>query len=301
MSGPRSAAAETDRWLWRGAALFVLTAAALGCQGCAALDDARTALVAYRYVGGGTDLLLAGDRTRALEHFDRARDLRPSDPKVLRLLALRYALLWQVEEAARCLVAAAENDDDLRAAAEALRELPEDKGRRAEIIVQALTPTPQQPQLLIECARQAGGAGQMDVAITLMEKAVEADPDDPMVLNNVGFTLADWDVELDRALYLTKKADAIAPNEGAIVDSVGWAYFRKGMLREARPRLEAAVRMAPKSGEVRYHLGMLYSELGLHAEAQQQLALALEYDAGLTAAQRELQRLRWALPPPATG
>ena len=274
---------------------------AIACQGCAVLDDARTALVANRYVGAGTDLLLAGDATRAYEYFERARELRRSDPKLLRLLALRYALLWRVKEAGECLVAAAESDEELREAADALRELPADPGRRVEIIVQALSPTPQQPQLLILCAVRAHEAKQTDVAVALLDKAVEAAPDDAMVLNNVGYNLADWGVDLDRALYLVKKADALEPNHDAIVDSVGWAHYRKGMLREARPHLERAVRMSPHSGEVRYHLGMLYAKLGLAEEAQRQLAVAVQLDAGLTEAQRELQRLRWTLPPPVTG
>lgn len=275
--------------------------APLLCGGCDALHDLRTALVANRYVADGTEKLAAEQLTEAVQRFDRARELRPNDAKLARLLALRYALVPQADKAVQCLAAAAEDDADLSSYAQALGEQTADDSRRIEIIVEALTPPPHQPSLLIQCAVRANRVAHTELAIALLKKAAEAAGDDAVILNNAGYLLADWGLELDEALRLTKKADALEPNRDFIMDSVGWAYFRKGMLNEALPYLERAARQAPESAEIRYHLGMLYKQLGRSSDAAREFGAAVRHDENLSEARRELNELRWELPQPARG
>ncbi|MFQ6130704.1 MAG: tetratricopeptide repeat protein [Armatimonadota bacterium] len=283
-----------------GLALALLPAL-LSSAGCAALHDMRTALVANRYVADGTAKLIQEDFPGAIEYFDRARKLRPSDHKLARLLALRYAMVWRVEEAARCLAAAAEEDASLQRYAEALKQEQTDESERVEIIIEALTPPPDRPELLAMCGRRAMKAGQREVAIAVLKKAAEAGEDNAFVLNTVGYTFAEWEVELDEALRLTKQADALDPNRDYIMDSVGWAYYRKGMFKEALPYLERAAQKAPRTGEIRYHLGMLYVQLGRRHDAMREFAAAVEHDETLSGARDELNKLRWELPQPARG
>jgi len=288
---------SSHRRVW-GVALL---AALLGASGCGALEDLRTSLVANRYVADGTEKLAANRLPEAVEEFDRAQQLRRNDPKLARLLALRYALVRQAGKAAWCLAAAAKEDADLRRYAEALKRPDSDDSRRISIIIEALTPPPRRPELLIKCGLDAKEAGQTKVAIALLKKAVEAGDDNAMVLNDVGYMFADWGVELDEALRLTKQADALAPNRDAIMDSVGWAYYRKGMLNEALPYLERAAQKAPSSAEIRYHLGMLYKQLGRRSDAVREFAAAVRNDQKLTRAKDELNKLSWELPQPTRG
>jgi tetratricopeptide (TPR) repeat protein len=87
--------------------------------------------------------------------------------------------------------------------------------------------------------------GLTDEAIPWLERAIELGEKDPFVLNNLGYFYAERSVQLDRAVSLIQEALKERPNEAAIVDSLGWAYYRQGRLQEALRLLERAYRLAP--------------------------------------------------------
>lgn len=103
-------------------------------------------------------------------------------------------------------------------------------------------------------------------------------PDDPTVLNFLGYLLADHDRKLDEAESLIRRALEHDPDNGAILDSMGWVYFRLGRLTEARGPLERAVSLTGGDPVVREHLGDVYKGLKLMDLARDQYRHALAAD-----------------------
>ncbi len=116
-----------------------------------------------------------------------------------------------------------------------------------------------------------------------MQKALELQPEQPMVLNYLGYTWVDMGRNIDVATDMIKRAVALRPNDGAIVDSLGWAYYRLGRYPEAVVNLERAVELKGSDPVITDHLGDAYWKVGRRAEAQFQWrrALGLKPDAEL--------------------
>jgi len=97
--------------------------------------------------------------------------------------------------------------------------------------------------------------------------ALELFPDRPEVLNYLGYTWADKGLHLDRALGMIQKAVDLRPNDGYIVDSLGWAYYMLGDYEEAVIHLERAVSLSPEDAVLNDHLGDAYWKVGRTREA----------------------------------
>ena len=91
-----------------------------------------------------------------------------------------------------------------------------------------------------------------------MEIVIKIDPRHADALNYIGYTYADENVHLDRALELIEKAIKYKPNSGYIIDSLGWVYFRKGLYDKALTELKKAVELAPHDPAIAEHLGDVY-------------------------------------------
>jgi len=124
----------------------------------------------------------------------------------------------------------------------------------------------------------------------VLKQAVEHHPDDPDALNNLGYIYADRGIHLDLALELLQKAVKLAPDKGYIIDSLGWAYYRKGQLDQALPLLQRAVELQPDA-VMYYHLGMVYRDLGNHQEAIEQFHQALSINPAHRESREELRKL----------
>lgn len=109
-----------------------------------------------------------------------------------------------------------------------------------------------------------------------LRKALELFPNQPQVLNYLGYSLIDRNIKLDEALNMVKKAAEQAPDDGYIVDSLGWAYYKLGRYQDAVNVLENAVKMRPEDATINDHLGDAYWQVGRKLEAtfQWQHALA---------------------------
>jgi tetratricopeptide (TPR) repeat protein len=99
-------------------------------------------------------------------------------------------------------------------------------------------------------------------------KALELSPDEPSVLNYLGYSLIDQRQKLDEALGMVKKAVEAKPNDGYIVDSLGWAYFQLGDFEEAVTHLERAVDLKAGDPIIAEHLGDAYWRVGRRLEAK---------------------------------
>lgn len=88
--------------------------------------------------------------------------------------------------------------------------------------------------------------------------AIELNPKEPHVLNYLGYSWIDMGINLDKGLDLVKQAVDLAPDDGYIVDSLGWAYYKLGRFDDAVRELERAVLLKPEDPVVNDHLGDAY-------------------------------------------
>ncbi|MGJ4883792.1 MULTISPECIES: tetratricopeptide repeat protein [unclassified Bradyrhizobium] len=107
-----------------------------------------------------------------------------------------------------------------------------------------------------------------------MRKALELQPDQPHVLNYLGYSWIDQGVNLDEGMKMIKRAVEQRPDDGYIVDSLGWAYFRIGNYEEAVKNLERAIDLKPEDPTINDHLGDAYWKIGRKLEAKFQWAHA---------------------------
>ncbi|MEM8749990.1 MAG: tetratricopeptide repeat protein [Pseudomonadota bacterium] len=119
---------------------------------------------------------------------------------------------------------------------------------------------------------------QWPLAEAAFKKALELFPDQPSVLNYLGYSWIDMNINLQEGLDMIRKAVQLRPNDGYIVDSLGWAYYRLKRYEEAVVQLERAVELRPGDPTINDHLGDAYwrAKRRLEATFQWQHALALD-------------------------
>ncbi len=100
-----------------------------------------------------------------------------------------------------------------------------------------------------------------------MKKALELYPEQPLVLNYLGYSWIDQGVHLDEGMDMIRRAVEQRPDDGYIVDSLGWAYFRTGNYEDAVKNLERAVELKPEDPTINDHLGDAYWRVGRTLEA----------------------------------
>ncbi len=108
-------------------------------------------------------------------------------------------------------------------------------------------------------------------------KALELNPDQPQVLNYLGYSLVERREKLDEALEMIETAAAARPDSGYIIDSLGWVLFRLARYGEAVAHMERAVELMPVDPVVNDHLGDVYWAVGREREAQFQWKRALSF------------------------
>jgi tetratricopeptide (TPR) repeat protein len=144
-------------------------------------------------------------------------------------------------------------------------------------------------------------ADQWPLAEADFKRALALNPGQPQVLNYLGYSWVDKGLHLEEALGMIKTAADQRPNDGYIVDSLGWAYFRLGRYPEAVTALERAVRLSPQESTLNDHLGDAYWMVGRKREAIFQWSHARDFDpepAELPKILAKLERGLSAAPPP---
>src|ERR1700756_4560242 len=107
-----------------------------------------------------------------------------------------------------------------------------------------------------------------------MRKALELQPEQPHVLNYLGYSWIDQGINLDEGMKMIKRAVDQRPDDGYIVDSLGWAYYRIGNYEDAVKNLERAIDLKPEDPTINDHLGDAYWRIGRTLEAKFQWAHA---------------------------
>jgi len=110
-----------------------------------------------------------------------------------------------------------------------------------------------------------------------LEHALELKPDQPLILNYLGYSWIDRGEKLTQGMKMIEKAVELRPEDGYIVDSLGWAHFRMGDYKRAVDYLERAVELVPSDSTINDHLGDAYWRTDRQTEARYQWRRALQF------------------------
>jgi tetratricopeptide (TPR) repeat protein len=108
-----------------------------------------------------------------------------------------------------------------------------------------------------------------------MKKALELSPEQPHVLNYLGYSWIDQGLHLEEGMKMLERATELRPDDGAITDSVGWAFYRLGQYDKAVEWLERAIEQKSDDATITEHLGDAYWHVGRFREARFQWDRAL--------------------------
>jgi tetratricopeptide (TPR) repeat protein len=136
---------------------------------------------------------------------------------------------------------------------------------------------PGHPDVLYQKSILLEKAGRTDAAIAQLEGLYRERPQDSAISNALGFILADHDRDLPRAQRLITAALKAEPDNPAILDSMGWLQYRRGMLQAALPLLERAFRL-DQDGDIGAHWGEVLWALGDKTKARETWNRALMVD-----------------------
>lgn len=120
--------------------------------------------------------------------------------------------------------------------------------------------------------------GKKQESILAMKKVLTLSPKDAQALNFLGYSYAELGENLDEALGYIKQAVEIRPNDGFILDSLGWVYFKMKKYDDAVRQLEEAARLVDDDSTILEHLGDAYAARREHRKALKQYKKALEMD-----------------------
>jgi len=130
------------------------------------------------------------------------------------------------------------------------------------------------PLLLLQ-ASELEAAGRWSEAKTALASALAMAPDEPLILNFLGYAKLEHGEELDAAEALIRKASELAPDNASITDSLGWALYKRGRIDEAIDVLQKAAVGDPTQAEIQEHLGDALYTAGRHFEARHAWSAAL--------------------------
>ena len=141
----------------------------------------------------------------------------------------------------------------------------------------ALDRHPDHPSIQYDRAVILEHAGRVKESVDVLEHLLTQRPEDPVLTNALGYTLADHSLELPRAETLIRHALSVSPDSPAVLDSLGWVRFRQGDVKGAVPMLERAYAIEHDS-EIAAHWGEALWASGAHQEARRVWAAALARD-----------------------
>jgi tetratricopeptide (TPR) repeat protein len=139
--------------------------------------------------------------------------------------------------------------------------------------------------------------GNWDQAKTMYQQALTISPDEPKACNNLAYGILEHGGNVDVALGLAQTARRGAPDWPSAADTLGWAYYQKGIYDSAISQFQEALRLGEKRGDpdnadLHYHLGLAYQKKNNAVLARQQLKKAVELDPKKDDARKALSELR---------
>lgn len=134
------------------------------------------------------------------------------------------------------------------------------------------------------------GMKKYDECDRLYEEGLKIDPSNALILNNYGYSLADRNIQIDRALEMATKAVAAQPDNTSYLDTIGWVYFRLGDYKQAEMYIKRAIDKGEASPVVHEHLGDVYYKMRDVERAMEQWKIALKMDETNTALKEKIAR-----------
>ena len=186
----------------------------------------------------------------------------------------------RVAAATRQFPGVAESVVRLAVRAEALLSAGELDGARASL-EEATKSAPKVAPFELQLALLYEQEGEYDRAVERYQRVLEVQPNQPIALNNLAYTMAVRRKSPAEALPLAKRAVAAAPNEGTVLDTLAWIEHLLGDDATAAKQIVQAVRRAPGNPEVRLHAASIYVASGARAVAEIELKEALRLDPSL--------------------
>ena len=144
----------------------------------------------------------------------------------------------------------------------------------------SMIPTPTRAQWALFYARGIchERLDHWDLAVADFRRSLELDPEQPQVLNYLGYSFVEKGENLEEALSMIQRAVAARPDAGYILDSLAWAYYQMGRFDEALQPMERASLLEPVDAVVTDHLGDVYWQVGRTREAEFQWHRALSFE-----------------------
>ena len=215
-----------------------------------------------------------GDGARAISFYERIPEASPMKSVAELQLGLNLADLDRHDEAIEHLKAAlSEDQDDMRAylALGGVYSSQERYQESADLYDRAVAlisePTRADWNIFYQRGISYERLKEWDKAEPNFRKALELFPDQPQVLNYLGYSWVDMNTNLQEGLEMIQRAVDLRPSDGYIVDSLGWAYYRLGRFDDAVRELERAVGLMPADPVLNDHLGDAYWRVGRQLEA----------------------------------
>ena len=230
-----------------------------------------------------SDIQETDKRTQAA--LDTLASVSPSDPLAAVVMLRRANLLeglGQEEEATKLLEGLAQQFPDrpepLAQIADSLRlhnHYREAVAAYDRAVARIGTPTRANWPLFYERGVALERAGEWPRAEADFEYALQLAPDQPNVLNYLGYAWVEQGQHLDRARQMIERAVEQRPNDGAFIDSLGWTLLRQGDTAGALKNLERAVELQPEDPTINAHFGDVLDAVGRRREAEFQWRRAL--------------------------
>jgi tetratricopeptide (TPR) repeat protein len=240
------------------------------------LDPARNE--AWLMVG---DLMEgAGDAEAARAAYGRPKPGSPEFPAARAKLAWSFQNAKQPDTALKMAQEAAISGDVEAQVTYADLLRANDRYAESAVILSEIIAKKPEPDWRLLYARGVSyeRSGRWEDAEKDLQAALKQRPDDPELLNYLGYSWIDKGERLPEALGMVQKAVAANPQSGAMIDSLGWAYYRLGDYKRAVERLEQAVELEAGDPEINNHLGDAYWRVGRRVEAEFQWRRVLTLD-----------------------
>lgn len=165
------------------------------------------------------------------------------------------------------------------------------------LCLQAIKDNPHEVQFYNFAGQIYENRQNWDQAKAMYQQALGVSPDNPMASNNLAYMILQQGGNVDVALNMAQTARRGMPNSPNFADTLGWAYYQKGVYQSAINQFQEALRLSEKNGgvddaTVHYHLGLAYEKTNQNALARQQLEKAVKLKPDNAEARKALAELR---------
>jgi tetratricopeptide (TPR) repeat protein len=245
----------------------------------------------YWYLGalGG----ISGDDSMTVENFGKVTELEPSNPDGWVYLSAVYLQNQEFDKVVSTLEEAELHVEENYQVNLYLGVAYNNLGRSAEAI-EALESAnrinPTDLRALTQLALIYDTRKEPAKSDSLYEEALKIEPGNHLILNNYGYSLADRGMQLERALEMAKRALEAQPDNPSYLDTMGWIYYRLGEYGEAERYVKLSLEKGEASAVVHEHLGDIYSMSDQTELAIEQWNIALELDSGNQTLREKIER-----------